>query len=67
MKRKKKDNDSFYLTYIDSEGEEHPCHTDMNIRKKLKLTADNKLTILLALWILDKIVMLIFMLIFNNG
>ena len=57
MKKKKEDNDSFYLTYIDGKGEEHPCHTGMKLKKKLKLTTDNKLTILLVLWVLDKIVM----------
>jgi len=57
--KKKKDNDSFYLTYIDDKGEEQPCHTGMKLKKKLKLTQDNKLTILLVLWVLDKIVMTI--------
>jgi hypothetical protein len=55
--KKNKNDDSFYLTYIDGKGEEHPCHTGMKLKKKLKLTTDNKLTILLVLWVLDKIVM----------
>ena len=60
MKKKKEDNnDSFYLTLIDDKGEELSCHTDVKIKKKLKLTQDNKLTILLVLWVLYKIVMTI--------
>ena len=54
--KEKKNNDN-YLTFIDSNGEEQPCLVGMKIKKKLKLTTDNKLTILLALWVLDKIVM----------
>ena len=64
---KKKENNENRLTFIDSNGKEHPCCVGMKMKKKLKLTADNKLTILLGLWILDKIVMLILLLIFNNG
>ena len=59
MKKKKEDNDSFYLTFLDDKEEEHPCHTGMKLKKKLKLTTDKKLTILLVLWVLDKIVMTI--------
>ena len=65
VKEKEENNDSFYLTYIDDKGEEHPCHTDINIKKKLKLTTDTKLTLLLALWVLDKIVMTVLLYIFK--
>ena len=64
--KKKKSSDSDF-TFIDSNGEEQPCYQGVHLKKKLKLTTDNKLTILLALWILDKVVMVILLFMFKGG
>ena len=45
-----------YLSFIDSEDNEIPCNVHTKIKKNFRFTADTKLTLLLALWILDKIV-----------
>ena len=45
-----------YLSFIDSENNEIPCNVYTKIKKNFKFTADTKLTLLLALWVLDKIV-----------
>ena len=55
MKKKKEKNS--YFTYIDADGNERPCNIYMKIKKRFVLTADAKLTLLLTLWVLDKIVM----------
>ena len=54
MKIKKKT--TRYLSFIDSLGIELPCNIYTKAKKKFKFTADTKLTLLLALWVLDKIV-----------
>ena len=51
-----------YFTYVDSDNVEHPCDIHTKVKKKFILTADTKLTLLLTLWILDKIVMTILLL-----
>tara|TARA_Y100000310_G_C20272479_1_gene618675 strand:- start:439 stop:627 length:189 start_codon:yes stop_codon:yes gene_type:complete len=51
-----------YFTYIDAEGEEQPCDIYTKVKRKLVLTADKKLTLLLTLWVLDKVVMTILLL-----
>tara|TARA_Y100000034_G_scaffold134538_1_gene203239 strand:- start:85 stop:273 length:189 start_codon:yes stop_codon:yes gene_type:complete len=53
MKKKK---NSKYLSFIDSLGFEHSCNIYTKVRKKINFTTDTKLTLLLALWILDKII-----------
>ena len=57
-----KNKTSSYFTYIDSDGDEHACDIYTKVKKKFILTADTKLTLLLTLWILDKIVMTILLL-----
>ena len=51
----KKTNDR-YLSFIDSLGAEIPCNIYTKVKNKFKFSADAKLTLLLALWVLDKIV-----------
>ena len=52
-----------YFTYIDTDGDEYPCDIHTKIKKKFVLTADRKLTLLLTLWVLDKVVMTVLLLI----
>ena len=59
MKKKNKR----YLSFIDSFGVEQPCNIYTKIKDNFSFTADAKLTLLLALWILDKIVMVVLLLI----
>jgi uncharacterized protein YrzB (UPF0473 family) len=49
--------DKNYLSLIDRLGNEHPCNIYTKIKKKFNLTTDNKLTLLLTLWVFDKIIM----------
>ena len=61
MKTKKKTNR--YLSLVDWSGIEHPCNIYTTVKKRIKFTADTKLTLLLALWVLDKIVITVLLLI----
>ena len=57
-----KNQTSSYFTYVDSEGVEHPCDIYTKVKRKFVLTADTKLTLLLTLWVLDKVVITILLL-----
>jgi len=46
-----------YLSFIDSLGIERPCNIYTKVRNRISFTTDAKLTLLLALWVLDKLVM----------
>ena len=63
MKKKKRENS--YFTYVDPRGIEHPCDIYTKVKHKFVLTADTKLTLLLSLWIFDKVVMAILLWVFN--
>ena len=59
----KKNKTNKYLSLIDILGIEHPCNIYTTVKKRVKFTTDTKLTLLLALWVLDKIVMTVLLLI----
>ena len=56
MKTKKKKPNDKYLSFIDSLNAEIPCNIYTKVKRKVNFSADTKLTLLLALWVLDKIV-----------
>ena len=63
MKTRKKKKNNIYLSFIDNLGIEIPCNKYMKIKKKFNFSTDAKLTLLLALWVLDKIVITVLLLI----